>query len=280
MKERFSTARLSGIAPAEFRAEIERLLSVRDSAMEGYADAGRQRDLSVRYVWGHDQDFGDFSVRGIMGSRHLSIPAQFADRFGVLPSNLAGSRVLDIGVWTGGTSLLLSALGAEVVAIEEVKKYADTVSFLKKCFALENLTVLNASLYELNNPEFFDGFDFVLFSGVIYHLTDPVLALRIVFNALRDGGRCLLETFAVDRDGSWVNYQGPTAVSGGSREQLNRTGWNWFVPSPQALRQMMADAGFQEVGIGPIENARVLAVGKRTVHCDILRAGLSVRTIR
>ena len=33
--------------------------------------------------------------------------------------------------------------------------------------------------------------------GVIYHVTDPVLSLRILFNALKDGGRIFVETMGV-----------------------------------------------------------------------------------
>ena len=57
-----------------------------------------------------------------MGDRHLVLLARYMDDFGAFPRDLSGKRVLDIGCWSGGTSLLFSALGAEVVAVEEVRK--------------------------------------------------------------------------------------------------------------------------------------------------------------
>ena len=287
MTKRYQVSNLVDMKPAEFRQAINDLLNLRDASMEGYKDADKQRDLSIRYHWGHNHDFGDFSLQGRMGNRHVSIPAQFADQFKALPTDLMGKKILDIGVWTGGTSLLFSALGAEVVAVEEVKKYADTVEFLKKAFGLKGLKVLNCSLYELNRDDLYDQFDYVFFSGVIYHVTDPIIALRIVFNCLKDGGTCLLESTAIpdkrrlfgEKD-KLVSYEGPGKVWSGAKEDLSRGGWDWFVPSPSAVKQMMIDVGFENIEVGPIEETRVMAVGHRTKHCDILRAGLSVRNIR
>ena len=57
------------------------------------------------------------------------IIADFIDQFD-FPEKLGGMRVLDIGAWTGGISLLLAAMGAKVVALEEVVKYSNTVNYL------------------------------------------------------------------------------------------------------------------------------------------------------
>ena len=50
-------------------------------------------------------------LQGLMGDRHINILATFIDDFG-LPRDLTGKSVLDVGVWCGGTSLLLAAMGA------------------------------------------------------------------------------------------------------------------------------------------------------------------------
>jgi hypothetical protein len=61
---------------------------------------------------------------------------------------------------------------------------------------------------------------------------------------------------------------------------------NWFVPSPTTVSQMMRDVGYAKVRLNPIiassspPDGRILAVGERKSHVDLLRAGLSVRTIR
>ncbi|MGD0093786.1 MAG: methyltransferase domain-containing protein, partial [Planctomycetota bacterium] len=235
-------------------------------------------DLSVQFHWGHDHDFGDFALQGRMADRHIYLLAAFSDRFGALPRSLAGRRVLDVGCWTGGTSLLLCALGAEVVAIEEVKKYCDCLAYLKQAFGLQTLEVRNLSLYECVTPEFQDAFDFILFAGVLYHISDPVLALRISFNALKNGGTCLLETMAARSRRKILEYWGPgvfkTTPQGGVSG-----GWNWYVPSAPALAQMLADVGYEEIAVQRRAD-RAYAVAKRRRHRDIMRGGLSVRNIR
>ena len=278
--QRYRTSQLVGVRPDAFRRDIEMFLRMTDARMEEFTDPKKQRDLSVKFHWGHDHDFGEFRLEGRMGNRHIDLLANFIEQFQLSPSDFAGKKVLDIGCWTGGTSLLLCALGANVVAVEEVKKYAEAVRYLKHAFGLKSLEVLHSSLFDCTTSEFQDAFDFVFFAGVLYHVTDPILALRITFNCLKDGGKCLLETYALDSAEPIVEYQGPGVLGPGSEEDLNRGGWNWFVPSPAALRRMMGDVGYQGLNVSDVAGARVLAVGTRNQHGDMMRGGLSVRAIR
>lgn len=281
---RYRTDRLAaGFDPGAFEARIRAFLATTDPEVEGFRDPSRQRDLSVKFHWGHDHDFGAFAVAGRMGDRHLTLLARFADGLGALPppgpSSLAGMRVLDVGCWTGGTSLLLAAMGAHVVAIEEVRKYVACLEYLREAFGVANLEPRAMSLFDCTGPEFSDAFDLVLFAGVLYHVTDPVLALRLTFDALRDGGRCLVETAVTPVPGPFLGYQGPRRVAGDGRD-LSRSGWNWFLPSPSALRRMMLDVGYTGVRSKVAAGRRAFAVGRRDRHVDMLRAGLSARDVR
>jgi 2-polyprenyl-3-methyl-5-hydroxy-6-metoxy-1,4-benzoquinol methylase len=282
---RYRADRLApGVDPAEFEARIRGFLATTDHRVEGFRDPSRQRDLSIRFHWGHDHDFGTFALPGRMGDRHLTVLARFADELGAIPppgpSSLQGVRVLDVGCWTGGTSLLLAAMGAHVVAIEEVRKYVECLRYLVEAFGLANLEPRAMSLFDCTGPEMQDGFDLVLFAGVLYHVTDPVLALRLTFDALRDGGRCLVETAVTPLPGPFLAYQGPRRVAGGSERDLSRSGWNWFLPSRSALEGMMLDVGYAGVQTRRIAGNRALAVGRRDRHVDMLRAGLSARDVR
>jgi 2-polyprenyl-3-methyl-5-hydroxy-6-metoxy-1,4-benzoquinol methylase len=279
LMRRYTTEHLVGVTPGEFESRIRSFLEMRDHRMEGYADPAAQRDLSIRFTWGHDHDFGTFRLAGQMGSRHVSLLATFADRFRALDTDLSGKRVLDIGCWTGGTSLLLAAMGADVVAIEEVRKYVECVEFLRDSFGVANLDVRNLSLYDLGGGEFLQGFDVVLFAGVLYHLSDPVLGLRLTYDALRDGGTVLLETAAARSSRAVVRYRGPAAILGGSADELTRSGWNWFVPSPPVVARMMRDVGYAEVDVRPAAGSRAFAVARRRGTRDMLRAGLSRRDV-
>ncbi len=77
-----------------------------------------------------------------------------------------------------------------------------------------------------------------------------------------------------------MEYQGPGVLGPGSKEDLNRGGWNWFVPSPAALGRMMGDVGYQDVTVSEVIGARSLAVAARHRHGDMMRSGLSARSIR
>lgn len=258
-----------------FESDIRKFLNTVDYKQEGYTDYTKQRDFSVRYTWGHNHDFGTFSLRGAMGDRHIDILADFVDRFG-LPLDLGGKKILDVGVWTGGTSLILSALGAEVTALEEVVKYSDTVNYLADSFGLGRLECKPISLYDLNDRY---EYDYVIYSGVIYHVTDPVLSLRILFNSLRDGGKLFVETFGLstgDKKVPLVLAEGPSIHRGGNKDNMSREGWNYFVPSPVALYLWIETVGFEDIKLSGVDaDKRIKGVATRYKHKDMLRAGLS-----
>jgi 2-polyprenyl-3-methyl-5-hydroxy-6-metoxy-1,4-benzoquinol methylase len=252
-----------------------------DPATEGFKDYKQQRDYSVRFAWGHNHNFGTFALNGEMGNRHVEIIADFMDNFG-LPHDLSGKKILDVGVWTGGTSLILSALGAQVTALEEVVKYSNTVNYLASAFGLSGLECKPISLYELAVN---DIYDYVIYAGVIYHVTDPILSLRILFNSLKDSGRIFIETFGISGNDinkkMLVRFEGPRGVKKRSKEDLNRTGWNCFIPSPPALLLWVDAAGFSDVTASKIDSShRIKCVGTRHKHEDMLRAGLSRPDIR
>jgi 2-polyprenyl-3-methyl-5-hydroxy-6-metoxy-1,4-benzoquinol methylase len=285
MQQNYTVANLKNETPEDFQAHILGLIGQRDAAIEGYTDTTRQRDMSIQFEWGHNHDFGSFTLPGAMRDRHIEVLATFMEECGVPERSLQGKRVLDIGCWTGGMSLLLAAMGAQVYAIEEVRKYADCVDYMKNAFGLPNLTVENRSLYSLAEEKFYDRFDIAIYSGVLYHVTDPVLSLRIVFNSLKDGGRCLLETMGSEGKGSFCDYYGATDTLKRSADGGPRAGWNWFVPSLEAVQRLLMDVGFDVRHAALHEGARpgarrALAVGFRKTHVDMLRAGLSRPDIR
>ncbi len=262
-----------------FEADIKGLIGQFDPDTEGFKDYKKQRDHSVRYVWGHNHDFGTFALKGSMANRHIEIIAGFIDQFG-LPQDLSGKKILDIGVWNGGTSLILAALGAQVTALEEVVKYSNTVNYLASAFGLSGLECKPISLYELDVN---DTYDYVIYAGVIYHVTDPILSLRILFNSLKDSGRIFIETYGIlaNDKGTFVCFEGPRRLKKRSKEHLVRSGWNYFVPSPMALILWVDAVGFSDVEATKTDSEkRIKCVGTRHKHQDMLRAGLSRPDIR
>lgn len=281
---RYTTAALVGIEATPFRERIEAAIGREDAGIEGYADEeiDRQRDLSVKFHWGHDHDFGTFAVPGRMGARHLEVMAHFLTVFALTPDVFRGAAVLDVGCWTGGTTLLLAALGAQVHALEEVRKYADMTHFLVDAFGLrERVSVTAQSIYECSDGRFHDRFDIVYVPGVVYHLSDPVLALRILFNTLKPGGIVLVESDGIESDEPLCRFDGSFLYHSGTAAERSRGGWNWFVPSPVALARMLREAGFEEERSCYVKGfARVFAIARKIRQNPMCRAGLSLRTIR
>lgn len=279
-QDRFSGAVLDPERRERLRAYAAERIGRFDAVSEGYLEDDRQRDLSVTFHWGHDHPLdGETVIPGRMGRRHVAILARFMDAFG-LERDLSGLRVLDIGAWTGGMSLILAALGARVVALEEVRKYADTVNFLSELYGLRGrLACVPESLYDFL-PKHADAFDLIIYSGVIYHVTDPGLSLRLAFSALKDGGRCFVETAGHAAEESVCLYEGHAVHHSGTAEERNRGGWNYYIPSPSCLARWAADAGFQEVNVGPVVDDRIHARLTRTAFTDFLRAGVSNTRVR
>lgn len=210
------------------------------------------------FTWGHDHDFGQgISRSGAMGKRHIEIVSESVAR-GFLPANLSGQRVLDIGCWSGGDVLILAGLGAKVTAIEEHPKSAASA---RKLLALSgcDAEVIEQSLYQ-DRQEWAGTFDVVYCSGVIYHVTDPLLFLRICFAYLRPGGRLIIETKSDSGEGSQCSYSG-TMVKG----------WNWYAPNWNALGRWLVDAGFGAADIALYQRpvGRLLAGARKTAPCAL-----------
>lgn len=280
----YRTSNLKSITPEEFAQYIHSKIGQIDTQSEGYSnhELDRQRDLSIKFHWGHNHDFGDFKLEGRMGDRHINLLANFVTLFPISLEDFRGKDAFDVGCWTGGTTLLLASLGCKVFAIEEVRKYAEMASFLAKSFGIEGqVAVRPMSIFDCNSEEFYDRFDVIYFPGVVYHLSDPLLALRILFNSLRVGGFILIESAGINREEPFCRFDGSLIYGSGTRERLDRSGWNWFIPSPSALYRMMREAGFDEVQTRWHDATnRVYGYGKKVSQVSICKAGLSVPNIR
>ena len=185
------------------------------------------------FVWGHNHDFGHGYARtGAMGNRHLEITSELI-ALGMMPSDLKGQRVLDIGCWSGGDLLILAGLGAKVEAIEEHPLAAATAQQLTQLLGCD-APIYSFSAYK-DQPDWKQTFDIVYCSGVIYHITDPLLLIRICFAYLRPGGRLVIETKMQEGSGATCSYSG-----------VVEKGWNWYAPTYETMGRWLVDAGFTE----------------------------------
>lgn len=212
--------------------------------------SGAFRDF---FVWGHNHDFGNgITRRGAMGARHIEITSE-ALHLGMLPSNLKDKQVLDVGCWSGGDLLILAGLGGHVTAIEEHPVAARATRRLLELVGLD-APVVQTSLYA-DNRKWAGQFDYAYCSGVVYHVTDPLLLLRILFAYLKPGGDIFIETKAAPGNASICSYSGTL-----------EKGWNWYAPDEAALGRWLVDAGFdiQTVKVMRRANGRLIACGRKT----------------
>jgi tRNA (mo5U34)-methyltransferase len=195
--------------------------------------------------------------------------------------DLHGKSVLDIGAYDGFFSFAAERQGAaRVVALDEYVWATDMVSYMEDWRKAKAAgTVVPAPRHsrhwrpaELPGKRPFDAarqilrsnvesvvgnfmtldaaqlgrFDVVLFLGILYHMEEPLAAIRRVAEFLAPGGFLGIETEAVDIPGA------PDAAFfeffPGS--ELNNDAANWWAPNMKALEGLTRAAGLQNFSVG------------------------------
>jgi tRNA (mo5U34)-methyltransferase len=148
--------------------------------------------------WWHTIDLGD----GIVTPGTEPAPRS-RDSYLNIPEDLTGKDVLDIGAWDGLYSFVAEERGAR--SVTAIDTWDGTGSSSHKGFrpnrAGFNLAreargsavmAHQMSVYEAG--VFREIRDVVFFFGVLYHLEDPMRALRSIWSVLRTGGLLILES--------------------------------------------------------------------------------------
>jgi 2-polyprenyl-3-methyl-5-hydroxy-6-metoxy-1,4-benzoquinol methylase len=106
---------------------------------------------------------------------------------------LAGKRVLDVGCGVGHLSHYLKSRGCEVVSVDG---RAENIEALREKYPdLEQAFVADVESSKLSDP---GEFDVVLAYGLLYHLENPIRALRNMASSCKD--MLLIETMVCDSD--------------------------------------------------------------------------------
>ena len=267
MRDRYHTDSLVNVSAEDFQSHITELTHDYDATPD------------AEFIWGHDQDFGTFEIEGMMHIRHLLHIAFYMSRFDLSLEDFDGKDILEIGAWTGGGSLLFAAMGGNVTAVEIDRKYARAIEYMARAFEIDHrLAVKGCSLYDLNFPLYHDCFDIVQIAAVLYHVTDPFLALRICFNALRPGGIILLEDAGVTQG---CDYKG-ISVYRHSVCPIEKQRWNFFKFSPVMLERLISNVGFEDIRVAHArqKGVRYYAIGTKKTQKGIPRWGLSAPQTR
>lgn len=208
-------------------------------------------------AWYHTLDLGhDIVTPGLFDHRPL-LP-----HYG-LPHDMTGARTLDVATFDGFWAFELERRGADVVAID-IPRLSSTdmppqlrAEILSRGYDADSGTGFHlahralhssvermvCSVYDLD-PNRMGMFDLVHAADLLIHLQSPVTALQRIRSVTR-GRAMIVDVFDPNispKHGQAVHYKG---------------GWwsaIWWIPSLNALAQMVLDAGFSSVSLHKVYN--------------------------
>ena len=172
----------------------------------------------------------------------------------VIPEDLAGWTVLDIGCNAGFYALEMKRRGADrVIAIDSDQRYLRQAALAAEVTGLR-IELRNMSVYEVASLR--QKFDLVLFMGVLYHLRHPLLALDLIHThvagdmlicqSLQRGCTAIAdvaEDYPFDEKAVFEQPGAPRMQFVEHRFAGDPT--NWWIPNRACTEAMLRSAGFR-----------------------------------
>ena len=169
--------------------------------------------------------------------------------------DLRGASVLDVGTNAGYFAMQAKRRGAgRVVGIESVDDYLRQAELCRKIWGMDiQYLVMDAHQVSALN----EAFDVALFTGILYHLKNPLQVLEDVARVCRDTIVVETEVIVEHPENRVRVRQGPTnrtevvtCTKGIMKfieaDELNGDGSNWWVPDTECVFGMLRTAGFRE----------------------------------
>jgi len=159
--------------------------------------------------WYHKIDLGD----GVYtpGERNQSLTFDlYRD---LLPKDLSGLTVLDLGANACGFSIEFARRGARVTAVESASRYVDQAKYVvQKLGMKDRVRIQQMDLFDVHE---LGEFDIVAYVGLSYHVDFPELAIAMLSNMCRHslvtstqtlpGGGLIMENRAKSKPGRKLN---------------------------------------------------------------------------
>lgn len=191
---------------------------------------------------------------------------------------MSGRRAIDLACHEGWFSQQVATLGFDVLGLDaRAEHVADAIQVAAACGAT-NVSFRQCDVHAID-PAAEGRFDLVLCLGLIYHLENPVGALRMARALTAEGGLCLVETQIAPGLSGVIDYGHHTFVKTltGSFAIIDETGETHgpetsttgicLVPSLEALLWVLRKVGFASVEVlaVPEDGYEQLRFGKRVM---------------
>ncbi|WP_457597014.1 tRNA 5-methoxyuridine(34)/uridine 5-oxyacetic acid(34) synthase CmoB [Hydrogenimonas sp.] len=149
--------------------------------------------------------------------------------------DLEGKNVADVGCNNGYYMFRMLPYGPKsVLGVDPSPLFKTQFDFVNRYVKENRLR------YEMLGIEhmagFADSFDTIFCLGVLYHRSDPIVALKSLKQALKKGGELFLDTFMID---------GEEPVCLVPESTYSKIGNIHFIPTVTALEHWCARAGFE-----------------------------------
>ena len=162
--------------------------------------------------------------------------------------SLAGRRVLDVACSCGGASVAAARSGAErVVGIDVVERYVEQANFIMRALELDNVEFRQLAIEAVDGS--LGTFDVSLCFGLLYHLENPVLAMKRLAGVTE---RMLVIDTLLDKRHHdkpyWrMNFRGPSDDKTESTSLWRDKRIVQFTPTARAVEALLDFVGFPNV---------------------------------
>ena len=186
-----------------------------------------------------------------------------------LPADLTGRSVLDVGCNAGFYSVRAYERGAaRVLGVDAQRHQIQQALFVRRALRME-IEFQRMSVYDLD-PHTMGQFDVTLALGLVYHCKHLVAALERLYLVTKE--LLILETAILPpgatRRAAQVGAEAdePFYLLGyvENPPELKEAVYNWFLPSPEALRALLLNVGFPEVTLFHVTDDRAVFVCRKT----------------
>lgn len=211
----------------------------------------------TKVKWNHS-----FPAFGLIGQQPNDVQSFVAD---IIPTDLTGKTVLDLGAWDGYYSFLAAQYNADVVvALDnmqgEIKDFKggprtlyNKYYYVSKKSGLLNVHFIPMDALDIDKIKM--NFDIIFCFGLYYHVSDPIGLFKKCYDKCNE--MLLIEGYV-------INKEEPTAYIFDEKE-LNNDPTNYWGFTTNALIKILKRIGFKKVTVFNVSMPIKSMVGERRV---------------